>query len=667
MRGWNFTLPVAALLSMCVSVQAADKLPAETFSRHVVYDSISISPDGMKLAVTFLREGTTTLAVVDLSANKAVGVAGVKAPDTLTDISWKSNDRIIYRLIGHDPENIHVPVYWAVNRDGGNPVLLNRNPERNGLYITEWLQDLAWEDEQSALIVSQAAKLDYPVVYRVNVMTARGEGKLMSSPKGSDINWPTVRKALFKAPGRQCDYQADNAGIVRTCLTSEPDDTYRLMYRTGDNSEWSQIEHFGVGKDPGLFWPVGFTPDNRQIYVLSTFARNTSALYLYDPEKKALGELLFEAAGVDINDVVRGGDQRTPVAVTYYKQGMGIHYLDAQMADIHQSLNKAFQGQQVRLVSFSRDNGRVVAWVGDSSTPGTYYLVDTKSVKVQKISDLAPWIDRARMATTRAVQFNARDGLQLNGYLTLPRDAAGRKVPLIVQVHGGPHGVRDLGGFDWDSQFFASRGYAVLRINFRGSGGFGREFVEAGHGEWGRKMQSDLEDGVKWLAAAGTIDPDRVGIYGISYGGYAAMMALVTAPDMFKCGISESGVSNLVRMLNARKIAGHSGLHRDVDESEREFWESVVGDRHDEAALREISPVFNVDKIRAPVLIAHGGEDLVVPMLDATDLERALRRAGKDVDLLMIKNEGHGFVQESSRKQFYERMDAFLAKNLPAT
>lgn len=270
------------------------------------------------------------------------------------------------------------------------------------------------------------------------------------------------------------------------------------------------------------------------------------------------------------------------------------------------------------------------------------------------------------MAKTRAVTFDARDGVQLNGYLTLPRDGGEKNLPLIVNVHGGPFGVRDYAEFDRETQLFANRGYAVLQVNFRGSGGYGREFRAAGHREWGRKMQTDLEDGVKWLVSQGTVDVKRVGIFGGSYGGYAAMMALVTAPDLYKCAVTYAGVSNLVRMLNARNMVARSGLRRSVSKQERLFWESVIGDRDDEAALKEISPLFNVGKVRAPVFIAHGDEDLTVPVIEATDLERALRRAGKPVDMLIIQGEGHGFFREKSREKFYRKMDDFFGKYLPA-
>lgn len=663
----NRALLPAALFSWSVGAWAVEKLPVETFSRHLIYDSAQISPDGSKLAVSFLRDDTAMVAVVDLTAGKAVGVAAVKSPDTLGDIWWKSDQRLIYRSVRHSVQAPYFTILSAVNVDGSNHVVLNFNPQRNGLYTEDSVVDAMRQDSENVLIGSYTAKQEYPVVYRTDVVHSRGTGEVLHNANAGSITWPTSRKALFNAPGRGCDYVTDNAGVVRTCLTTETDTTNRLFYRATDSADWVELAHYGYGGS-GTVQPVAFTADNRQIYVFSTLKRDTQALYLFDPEKKALGDLIFEAPGADVSDVVFGGDGHTPVAVTYFKKGMGIHYLDERLAEVHQALNGAFKGQQVQLVSLNKDNSKVVVWAGDASTPGSYYIYDTKNNTVQKVADRAPWIDRTKMANTRAVEFDARDGLHLNGYLTLPRDAPDKGLPLIVQVHGGPLGVRDIASFDSDTQFLANRGYAVLQVNFRGSGGYGRSFLGAGQREWGGKMQTDLEDGVKWLVARGTADPNRVGIFGWSYGGYAAMMALASAPDMFKCGVSLEGVSNLVRVLNSTEVRSRTGdWGREIGSAERAFWQQVIGDRSDDAALKAASPVFNVDKIKAPLFLAHGSDDLTVPSTDSTDMESAMKRGGKPVELLMVPGEGHGFVQERSVKLLYERLDAFLAKNLPTS
>ncbi len=662
MRKWTRALPMAALLSMSVGAQAVGRLPVDVFSREFTYDTVEISPDGSKIAVAYHHEDMTILAVLELdTTSKAVFVGGVKAPDILGSISWKTGERLIYRSYHQDAYFNSVPILTAVNTDASNRVLLNYNPQRNGRYTTDSLVDLNWTDPTTAYIVSETARADFPVVYRVNV--ERGTPLSISIPV-NDVEWPTVRRPLFSVPGRECSYRTDTQGVVRTCLTIETDNSVRLLYRADEGGEWVELARFGA--DGPRIVPLGFTPDGKQMYVSSNVGRDNRALFLYDPERKALGELLFDPSPVDLGAAIYGGDHRTLVAVTYYKKDLGAYYLDAGLGAMHRALNKAFPGRQVRPLSFSRDNARAVVWAGDASTPGTYYLFDRKRTEARKIADIAPWMQSSDMATMRAIAFDARDGVRLSGYLTMPRGAGEKNLPLIVNVHGGPFGVRDYEVFDRETQLFANRGYAVLQVNFRGSGGYGHDFRSAGYREWGGKMQTDLEDGVRWLVRQGTVDVNRVGIFGVSYGGYAAMMALVTAPDLYKCAVTYSGVSNLVHTLHARKVVARSGLYRTISKQERLFWESVIGDRDDEAALKEISPLFNVDKVRAPVLIVHGDEDLVVPLSEATDLERALRRAGKQVDMLIVRREGHGFHREKSREALYRKMDDFLGRYLPA-
>jgi len=562
------------------------KLPIEDFARQFTYQRVTLSPDGTKLAVVFLRDDITHLAVLDLATSKAVAVAGVKQPDSLREIVWKSDSRLIYRSIRHDAVFDYVPLLSAVDADGGHRILLNYNPQPNGWYNYDALLDPLPEDADTALIVSEADKQNYPAVYRTNVRHATAQVRSLSSRGGAQ--WPTSRRVLFAPPGRECEYQTDNNGLVRTCSTSEADGSKRLLYRDAEGGPWVELGHFEM--DKGNVTPIGFAPDNRQMYVFSNVGRDNVALYSYDPQRRALAGLLFAADGVDLEDAVYAGDGRALIAVTYDNHGLGIHYLDPDVQGMHMGLNKAFGGLTTQLISFSRNNAKAVVWVGNASTPGSYYLYDAATARATHIMNIAPWIDPKKMARVRSIAFAARDGMPLNGYLTLPRGVPEKDLPLIVNVHGGPIGVRDFAEFDREDQLFANRGYAVLQVNFRGSGGYGREFRAAGHREWGRKMQTDVEDGVKWLVEQGIVDRKRVGIFGGSYGGYAAMMGLITAPDFYKCGVTYASVSNLVRMLNERERYTSSGMRRHVSKAESLFWEKVIGDRHDEAALKEISP-----------------------------------------------------------------------------
>jgi len=257
----------------------------------------------------------------------------------------------------------------------------------------------------------------------------------------------------------------------------------------------------------------------------------------------------------------------------------------------------------VSVRNFSQDGKRALALVQNDRTPGAFYLFDDEKGTVEMLAARAPWIDANLMSEVKAITYAARDGLQIPGYLTLPHGKAPKSLPLIVFPHGGPYAVRDVGRFDRDAQFLASRGYAVLQMNFRGSGGYGTKFREAGNREWGGKMQDDVTDAVKWAVSEGIADANRVCIFGASYGGYAALMGAATTPELYRCAISYAGVSDLETMFQSRIIGRQGG--RDRTPEELDFMRRVVGDKRDAAWLRERSPVTNAARIRCPVFIAH--------------------------------------------------------------
>lgn len=652
---------VAALL-VFGQAAAVERLPVETFSRGFTYDSAQISPDGTKIVVSYARDDSEVLAAVGLDDGKARIVAGVRKPDSLGDIWWKSDKRLVYRAYASNEFTNYMPVLHAVNVDSTNHILLNFNPQTDGWLTFDRIVDLNLDDPETILLSSDAEEHFLPIVYRVNVQ--RGQTAAVALEPTYSTAFPSSRRQLFrKAPARECRYMADLGGAVRVCVSDEEDGASRLLYRNDESSPWVELARYAF-QQPSMT-PIGFTGDNKRLYVLSNIGRDKRALFELDPQTRTMSQPLLEADSLDLDDAIRSSDGRRLLGVSYGDKGAGVYYFDSGLQLIHQQLNKALPGFQVNLLSESRDGKRLVLWVGDTRTPGSYYLYDAEKRQAREITAIAPWIDREKMARTRAIAFDARDGMHLNGYLTIPVGAEEKNLPLIVNVHGGPYGVRDFATFDRETQLFANRGYAVLQVNFRGSGGYGQQFRAAGEREWGRKMQTDLEDGVQWLVKRGTVDANKVGIFGGSYGGYAAMMALITAPDTYKCAVTYAGVSNLVRIVNGRTIYGSSGGRRPISRIEQDFWERVIGDRQDAAALREISPLFNVDKVKAPVLIAHGTEDYTVPLVDATDLEKALRRAGKPVEMLVVPHEGHGFFKEQSRKLLYERMDAFFGKCLP--
>ncbi len=331
-------------------------------------------------------------------------------------------------------------------------------------------------------------------------------------------------------------------------------------------------------------------------------------------------------------------------------------FYDAKDQATWNAMLKAYKGSIVTLNSFSDDHRKFVVLV-DSPTEGpAYALVDLAAHRGDWLGDQYKGLTPADIGEKRAITYKAKDGLELHGYLTLPPGRTAKGLPLVVFPHGGPQ-ARDEPGFDWWAQAMASRGYAVLQVNFRGSGGYGWDLLSAGFGEWGRKMQTDLSDGVRWLASQGTIDPSRVCIVGASYGGYAALAGATLDTGVYRCAASVAGISDVRRLIAWDKSrAGDEG---------------AAGKRYElrymgpEARLSEISPLFHIDKVTIPILLVHGKDDTRVPFEQSQIMADALARAGKSVEFVTLPREDHFLSQGATRLKMLQSVVTFLEKYDP--
>jgi len=290
---------------------------------------------------------------------------------------------------------------------------------------------------------------------------------------------------------------------------------------------------------------------------------------------------------------------------------------------------------------------------------GSYYFyqIDRQgnTIKFFKITDVSPWLDENKMAIQKPISYKTRDGLTIHGYLTLPKNLKHKNLPVIINPHGGPW-ARNNWGFNSEIQFLANRGYAILQMNFRGSTGYGKRFWTAGFKQWGRKMQDDITDGVKWLIKKGIADPKRIGIYGGSYGGYAVLAGLAFTPDLYACGVDYVGVSNIFTLL--KTIPPYWKPILDM------LYEMVGDPKKDKKLLTAVSPVFHADKIKAPLFVAQGANDPRVKKAEADQIVNALKKRGIAVQYMVKENEGHGFHNEENRFDFYKAMEHFLWKHL---
>ncbi|HTL17650.1 MAG TPA: S9 family peptidase, partial [Patescibacteria group bacterium] len=302
-----------------------------------------------------------------------------------------------------------------------------------------------------------------------------------------------------------------------------------------------------------------------------------------------------------------------------------------------------------------RDGTKAILGSSNDRTPGTFYLVDTTSGKIKKLSDVAEWIDPEEMCPMRPIEYQSRDGLKIHGYLTLPLGSSGKNLPMVVNPHGGPN-LRNSWGFDPEVQFLANRGYAVLRVNFRGSTGYGKTFLKAGFKEWGLKQQDDITDGVKWAIEQGIADPKRIAIFGASYGGFAALTGLEKTPELYRCGISYAGVTDILRTIDPSAPT--------LTMVKMLLAERVGDPKKDRQQLKESSPLNHVDQIQVPVFLAYGALDPKVPIATARTLAKDLQKRGKLYAFMEKEDEGHGFVKEENRIEFWKKVDEFLKSNL---
>jgi dipeptidyl aminopeptidase/acylaminoacyl peptidase len=443
-------------------------------------------------------------------------------------------------------------------------------------------------------------------------------------------------------------YQFDETGEARLRTTVDENDQPVLSYRRHKGDDWAPLPKSIAGR---RIVAARFAADNNTVYALVTDGKEPYQAYRIDLEAGTRTKLAGNP-DVSVDGFLYEGLGGVPFAVYYFGSKPMLEYIDPQSewAQLHAGLMKLFPGGLVYFKSFSRDGNKVLFSVVSDRNVGSYYLYDRVAKQVQKVVDSRPWLKPEAMAPVRPIEFTARDGQKLFGFYTA--QGTGPK-PLVVMAHGGPYGPFDTWGFDEEVQFLASRGYGVLQVNYRGSGGRGEGFQEAGWKGWGTTIQDDVTDAVRWAIDQKLADPDRICTYGASFGGYTALEQPILEPGLYKCAIGYAGVYDLPLLRKTDRNLGQA-------KRTQRWLDRTMGSDMD--ALAKISPVEQVAKLNVPVMLVHGTSDKTADFNQYKAMVKALEDAGRPAETYVVKGEGHGFVKPEHQAELFRRVSAFLDK-----
>ena len=628
---WRKGLGVAFVIGLGLAGhpdEAAPRLaeppPIGAFTDEAEFGYVSISPDGKHLAQFMRVDGIGRFQVLTYPGREPVVNFNLGERQQVGNMLWLSDTRVLT-----SPRRIRVGFDFLASTGELYTVDIETGSVRS-LGIGAPLHLLP-EDPDHILIIRFSAK-GFVEAYRLNVNTGHA-------------------RHLTRSAMRLGNLLADRSGELTMSEGINNDNEYEVRHRK-DGERWLLI-HSSPYAAP-RWAPLHYGPKPGTWFTVDDRGADTTGLGLYNIEDNT-HEIIIRHPKVDLSGLMTDFDDNV-YGVRFNHHYPAVQYLDSKhpLAAQHAAISKMYPEDTVSLLSHTRDHRLNVALVSGDRKPGDYLLVNLDTRKVELLAERRPDLTREMLAPMNPVEIQVRDGDTVYGYVTSP-ETAEKPGRMVVMVHGGPHGIRDFWGFNTQVQLLASRGYHVLNVNFRGSGGYGRSYMRKGFGEWGALMQDDVTDATRWAIDTGIADPDRICIFGASYGAYSALMGVAREPELYRCAIGAAGIYDLSILDSSGDIRqGRGGLA---------FLRQVMRGTQDDP---ERSPVNLADRIKAPVLLMHGGGDRRAPMEHARRMRAALKEAGNPAEWLYDIRQGHGAAGNEPRREMYQRVLDFLAENTEA-